>query len=76
MKLAGEIRMENGSKEASWGLWAPPGRPAFGRPKPQEGRRPRDQGWGWGWDPDPGNFLSLCWPSLILESSVASQGGN
>ncbi|XP_069413128.1 collagen alpha-1(I) chain-like [Ovis canadensis] len=53
MKLAGEMPMENGSKEASWGLWAPPGRPAFGGiPKPQEGRRPRDQGWGWGWDPD------------------------
>ena len=35
MKLAGEMPMENGSKEASWGIWAPPRRPAFGGvPKP------------------------------------------
>ncbi|XP_070625040.1 basic proline-rich protein-like [Bos indicus] len=37
MNLAGEMPMENGSKEASWGLWVPPCRPAFGGvPEPQE----------------------------------------
>lgn len=76
MNLAGEMPMENGSKEASWGLWVPPCRPAFGGvPEPQEGQRPRAQGWGWGWDRIWQFPIPFCWPSLILESSVASQEG-